>query len=270
MAVPVHFRWWSLVSVAERAILGSFDLDSKSEIASDHAEERMAQFAGRLLNKYIAPGVSEFNSAEIPDMTSYHAESAHWVDNHFLNNSLRGALKTSAAAYIANYLRRAEGAFSEHALARSATNEFLRSNRQSPSRYAEALLHWEFFLGQSWQAYVLLQKLVQLLGDDDKYQIFEPGDGSLEQRLNLLYNAMKHVEKRIATGQLPEDTVSPVWLTNQGVACTEGGVTFEETGEILRDLAKWADIVVDPLTMAEKLKDADPQDRGVPQSEPGT
>ena len=216
----------------------------------------MVEFSSRLLNKHIAPGVSEFTAAEIPDMTSYAAESAHWIDNHFVNSSLRGgASNTAVAAYFANYLRRAEGAFAEHALARLATNHFLGGS-QSPSRYAAALLHWEFFLCQAWQAYALLQKLIQLFTGEDQYKVFEPNDDSTEQRLNLLYNAMKHVEKRIANGQLPEDTISPVWLTNRGIECTDGRVTFEETADILRDLAKWAEIVVDPLTMVKKLEDA--------------
>lgn len=214
----------------------------------------MARFAGEVLTKYIAPGILSFRSADMPDMSSYNPESSHWVSNHFLNTVLRGSLQMPAGAYVSNYLRRAEGAFSEHDRARSATTAFLQSERQSPSLYAEALLHWEFFAAQSWQGYALLQKLIQLIADDRSFLVFSPRDGTVEQRLWLLYNAMKHVEKRIASGQILDETVAPVWLSDRGLECTDGHLEFAETGDVLRDLAKWADIVVDPIDMANKLR----------------
>jgi hypothetical protein len=211
--------------------------------------------AKHLLYKHVAPGLSEFTSADIPDMSQYDKESAHWINNHFLNNILRGSLQLpAAAAYVYNFLRRAEGAFGEHAVAREATHRFLRSDRRPPSLYASALLHWEFFLGQSWQGYALLLKSIRILTGDKEYKFFSKGDGVVEERLCLLYNSMKHVESRIEKGQILEGASIPVWLTNQGIACTDGLLTFAETAEVLSDLARWSNIVVDPLTMAEKLQ----------------
>jgi hypothetical protein len=207
-----------------------------------------------MLTRYIAPGIPEFDSAEIPDMTSHNAESSFWVSNHFLNSVMRGSLELPAGAYVFNYLRRAEGAFSQHALARAATADFLSTGRQAPSPYAAALLYWEFFLGQSWQGYALLNELIRFLTKSENLNVFEKGDGSVEERLWLLYNSMKHAESRIAHGQILEDTTSPVWLSNQGLECTEGTLTYIETGDILRDLAKWADAIVDPIEMAVKLQ----------------
>jgi hypothetical protein len=182
----------------------------------------VVRISKRVLERYIAPGISEFESADIPDMREYDSQSTYWVTNHFLNNMLRGSLKLPAAAYVHNYLRRAEGAFAEYAEAREATYRYLGSDRQSPSLYASALLHWEFFLSQAWQAYALLQKLIQLLVEDPRYKVFQPEDGSIEQRLWLLYNSMKHVESRIASDQLLDGAIMPVWLSNQGIVCTDG------------------------------------------------
>lgn len=94
--------------------------------------------------------------------------------------------------------------------------------------------------------------------------LFEPSDGSVTQRLNLLYNRAKHAEKAITSQQLPQDGTLPVWLKNDGLHCVESSLTFEEIAEILKDLALWADAVQDPLTMREKIM----SQYGSPESKP--
>lgn len=96
-----------------------------------------------------------------------------------------------------------------------------------------------------------------MISGDDTLKVFEKHDGSAEQRLNLLYNAMKHVEKRINAGQIPENATSPVWLSNSGLECTDGHLTFNETADVLRFLAKWANVLVDPKEVANKVKALD-------------
>jgi hypothetical protein len=83
------------------------------------------RFSHHVLNRHIAPGIEQFYEADVPDMSQYDHQSEHWVDNHFLNSVLRTSLKLPAGAYAQNYLRRAEGAFSEHALARTLTHSYL-------------------------------------------------------------------------------------------------------------------------------------------------
>jgi hypothetical protein len=231
---------------------------SLSASVSDQREGRSrkrGRFSSYAQDTFIAPGVSTFNTAEIPDMSRYDSESSHWVADLFLNSMFRGRWEPPANAYVYNYVRRAEAAFSEHALAREATLKFLANEGQSPSLYAAAVLHWEFFLGQSWQGYALLARLASHSGGEPRdTMIFARGDGSIEERLNKLYNAMKHEEKRIAAGQILEGATVPVWLTNEGIQSTDAFLMFGETAEILRDVAKWANIVVDPREMAEKLQ----------------
>ena len=206
----------------------------------------MAQFSAYVIDKFIAPGASAFTEAEIPDGSSIHAQSAYWVSNFFLNSVLRAAYKPPLNAYVYNYLRRAEAAFREHGNARAETLSFLASGRQSPSRYAAAIFHWEVFLGQSWHAFKILEKAFGAV-------LYRQGSGSVEERLNQMYNRMKHVESRIAAGQmLPEATV-PVWLTNEGLVSVDSNLTYSESGEVLKDVAKWAEILGDPLTVRQKL-----------------
>jgi hypothetical protein len=189
-------------------------------------------------------------------MSEYDHQSTFWLANFVLNSALRGNFNPPGNAYAYNYLRRTVAAFSEHEEARQATLAFLSSGRQSLSHYVAATLHWEFFLGQSWHAYLLLRGLFKSLTKQDVLKIFVRGKGSVEERLNYLYNCMKHVESRIENGQIVEGATIPVWLTNEGLRSTDALLTYAETGDILRDLAKWANIIVDPSEMANKLREA--------------
>lgn len=207
----------------------------------------MVQFSNYVIDKFIAPNASSFTRAEIPDMSAYDKESSHWVANFFLNSMLRAEWKPPFNAYMYNYLRRAEAAFREHQAARSETLLFIESGRQSTKKYTAALFHWETFLGQSWHAYKTLQKSFEV-------ELYKSGEGSVEERLNALYNQMKHVESRIESKQILEGATVPVWLTNDGLVSVDSALTFSETGEVLKDLAKWANILQDPLSAPEKLK----------------
>lgn len=210
------------------------------------------RFTGAILDTYIAPGVSDFTDADIPDMSNHHAESDHWIDNHFLNSVFRSSFSGAMGAYAANILRRVSGAFEEHARARTATRAFLASSRQSPSQYSSALMHWEYFLTQSWQAHELLRRMIATMSDTEDFRFFEKNDGSLTQRLYNVAGAMRHTEKAIASGRVIQDSRSPVWLTNEGIESEVGQLTYSETAEILDHLAGWADLLVDPAEMREK------------------
>jgi hypothetical protein len=199
------------------------------------------QFSTTILDTHIAPGVSAFTLAEIPDMTTWSKESSHWIANFFLNSAFSGSFAPPMNAYAYNFLRRAQYAFSEHELARRSTLAFIAGGGQSPSGYADALFHWECFLGQSWHGFSIL-----ITAWDGK--AFEKSDGSLEQRLNALYNQMKHVESRIDNAQMIAGATVPVWLENEGLRSLDTNLTYLETAEVLKEIAKYADALSNPKT----------------------
>ena len=204
------------------------------------------QFSSQIIDAHIAPGASAFDKAEIPDMSTWAKESGHWVANYFLNSALSGAFAPPMNAYAYNFLRRAQYAFSEHALAQESTLKVVAARGQSPRSYADALFHWECFLGQAWHAYALL-------GTAWNSKAFEKNDGSVEQRLNALYNQMKHVESRIENGQVLPGANVPVWLENDGLRSIDAKLSFAETAEVLKDLAIYAGALSNPLTAKAAL-----------------
>lgn len=208
----------------------------------------MTPLSNHAKNTYIAPQLSEFTQATIPDMSSHSSQSCHWLGNHVLNIMLRGAWTPPLSVYVFNFLRRATNAFLEHERARRASLESLALRNQSPSKYAEALFHWENFLGQSWHALKLLEKAFELT-------LFETGEGSAIERLNALYNQMKHVESRIENGQMPAGATVPVWLVNAGLRSEDAALSFAETGEVLKFVSAWATALEDPKTAPQKVKE---------------
>lgn len=186
-------------------------------------------------------------------MSEYHPESRFWLSNHFLNCVTSGRYKLPFGAFVAAFLRRAEASFKLHKLAREATYELLGLRQPSPSHYGVALTQWEGFLTQSYQGIALIAKMIQTSGNPD-FKAFEPNDGSMVQRFNLVYNSLKHVEKRIAAGQMLPDAITPVWLSSLGLECIDAVITYDETAEFLRIIADWADVLVNPREFPTKIQ----------------
>jgi hypothetical protein len=63
------------------------------------------------------------------------------------------------------------------------------------------------------------------------------------QRLNALYNQMKHVESRIDNGQLLHGATVPVWLENEGLRSIDARLSFTESTDVLKELAKYKKII---------------------------
>ncbi|MPZ83174.1 MAG: hypothetical protein GEV28_23385 [Actinophytocola sp.] len=212
------------------------------------------RFNTQLFDELIAPGASQFNEAEIPDMQDRHENRRFWVTHLFLNSVASGRYKSPLNAYATAFLRRAEDAFVMHDLARDATLKLLTLPQMTPSHYARALLHWEGFLTQAAQAQHVLLRTIRHLSGDETHKVYQPGDGSVEQRLNAVHNALKHAEKRINNNQILPDSVSPVWMTNEGLQSTDANLTWPETGEVLDELARWADGLQNPSGFSEWLR----------------
>jgi hypothetical protein len=199
------------------------------------------------MDKYVAPGYSGFTAATIPDISAASQEQDHWLANFILNSWSRVTMDDDLRRTLFNFLRRTQAAFREYQEARRLTLAHLADGRPV-SGYIAAIDHWEQFLSQADRAWALLVK--------GKPILFVKGDGSIVQRLNLLYNRTKHVESAIKSGQLPPDGTLPVWLTNDGLEAVDAKLSFAEIADILTDLAKWADAAQNPLTMRETIRAA--------------
>src|SRR5687767_860845 len=98
-----------------------------------------------VLNEYVAPGYSEFISAEMRDLRGELHEAPHWLSNHFLNSVLRARYRAGIRQLAMGYLRRATAAFNSYHCARDLTEAFLEArakNEQAVRHYYTAIDAW--------------------------------------------------------------------------------------------------------------------------------
>lgn len=181
------------------------------------------------LDTFVAPDMSKLTECNAVDMTAYDDQCEHWVANFVLNSMLRVKVNAPYRAYIFMFLRRSEMAFVEHENARLALQQYIASDPKSVTNYLRSTFYFESFVGQSYQAFEIVRKWI---GQD----LFTKGDGSILERLNLVYNRSKHADKAIFANQLPPDATMPIWLTNDGVQADGVLLTYGDMSNILKEL----------------------------------
>lgn len=196
------------------------------------------------LDNFVAPHLSEITVNSAPEVMT--DQQNYWVRNFILNTLIGVRLLNPARQYIMNFLRKTESSFHEYSNARLLLSEYIASDRDAISKYLSAVLHYEVCLAQTYQACMLAKNIIGLT------KVFETGDGSTLDRLNKMYNLSKHMDTTIAAGQLPEDSIIPVWLTNDGLQSHVAALSFAELAKLLEDLGKIANKLSNPQ---ELIKD---------------
>src|SRR5215207_3003430 len=108
----------------------------------------MPSWSSSLLDSVVAPNISKFRVANIPDLIDGFPQAGHWLANHFLNTVLRGSYKEGGRQVALGYLRRAHHAFGAYHHARELTYEYLDGNDPNNPRlrkYYAAIEAWESF-----------------------------------------------------------------------------------------------------------------------------
>jgi hypothetical protein len=208
------------------------------------------RWSSGVLNKLVSPGYTGFTQATIQDVSGDHPEAQHWLANFFLNSALRGRYKERMQQLVLGFLRRSHHAFIAYHDARKATLDYLQDNDPHHANirpYYEAVALWENYVLQVSMAIDLYNHISK----PDK--AFEKNDGSKEQRIYSIANHVKHVGGCVSSGQCTEEDTLPLWLTNDGLSSFGVSASYDEASEVLRDIAKLADLLQDPRGVAEKL-----------------
>jgi hypothetical protein len=206
----------------------------------------------QLLDKLIAPGISTFTQATIPDLTGRFSQADHWVGNFFLNSIFRGSYSDDVRQLVLGFLRRAQLAITAYNDARDLTLKYLDGMAPDNPRlraYYAATARWENFAIESS---ILLDIFRYINGGQGA---FVKGDRSLEDRLYHLANKVKHIGDDIRNKGLYGVTDSvALWLSDAGLNGIGVQVTYTEAAGFLEDVAKMADEIQDPLGLAEKAQ----------------
>jgi hypothetical protein len=212
------------------------------------------QWNPAILSKFIAPGIADFTSATIPDLTARFPQAPFWIVNHFVNNALRTSFKDGWRQVVLAYLRRSHNAFVAYHDARGRTLAYLDGNEPLNPRvgvYFDAVSSWENFALQVSMAIDLFRWLNQGQG------VFAKNDGSKEQRLYDAANLIKHTASAVTSGQCKVSDTVPLWLSNHGLHSFDLSLTYAEASEVLADLSVLADDYQDAHSLRDKLRSSD-------------
>jgi hypothetical protein len=212
-----------------------------------------------VLNRNIAPGISEFTHCDAPDLTVSHPEAPHWLANYFLNSVFRGQLKGTHRQYAMNLLFRAQACFNRYHSARELTLQYLNSgdvHNPAIRTYFLALVDWEScFLNAQ-----IFIDILNKMSAPGSQPMFVDGDGSPEQRAYAIANSIKHWGSDLAQGRHSDDHTVPLWLSNAGFQSRSHRVTFAELGELVEGVALLASDLQDPASLAKRAKEGQPNE----------
>jgi len=133
----------------------------------------MVTFSAKIVDG-IAPGVSAFTEASIPDLQERYAGSRYWLTNHFLNSVLSGRYKGRPKHVLVGVLRRAYHAFYRYHRATDRTLNYLASSKPdnpNVSGYFAAVEKWEIFILHSMIAIDLFNDLAPTFSGSDVARI---------------------------------------------------------------------------------------------------
>ena len=188
------------------------------------------RFSDYFLDTFIAHRLSNLTQCSAPTLES----DAKWLNAFILNCAFRVKLPGKTRSYIFNFLRRVEGATSAYRSTLECIREYLDTPRNVFSPYFLALSHVEICVSQCYQAFELLSRASTLA-------IYAPGDGSPEERLQMVYIDSKHMDRMIVGDKLPGEATSGVWITNEGVASARGSLSFVELHGLLTKMHSLAE-----------------------------
>ncbi len=174
------------------------------------------------LDNFVSHKLSELTLCGAPELV----EESKWLNTFILRTIFHFNLPPKTRAFLFNFLRRAEGASAAYRDARRFLIEHLATPSNTITPYFRALTQFEICISQCYQGYELLSRAS---GQD----LYKPGDGSAEEKLQVAYVDSKHMDRMIAGDKLPPPATSGVWITNTGLESSRGHLPFHELHDLL-------------------------------------
>lgn len=187
------------------------------------------------LDNFMAQELSQLISCDAPDISREFVDAPSWVNSFILNLIFVVRYKEEARPIAFGILRRTQMSIVEYGLGREALVDYLAGDKNRLSVYFCALHHFESMLSLLWQAH---EYLVKLRGEN----LFKKGDASDFEKLHRLHSSSKHLE----TSSLAESHLHPVWITNDGLKCSNAFLSWQEVVELIRGLAELCRMIMMP------------------------
>lgn len=180
------------------------------------------QLTNYSLDNFVAHKLSELTRCDATELT----EESKWLNTFILRTIFHFNLSPKTRAFLFNFLRRAEGASAAYRDARGFLIEHLATPANVITPYFRALTQFEVCISQCYQGYELLSRA-------SGHDLYKPGDGSPEEKLQVAYVDSKHMDRMIAGDKLPPPATSGIWITNTGLESSRGLLPFQELHDLL-------------------------------------
>lgn len=217
----------------------------------------MIQYSNDILNLFGSPELSDLSvcGAKELDPLPNFLSAAMW--NHIVGTKYRDP---SILHLDLAFLRRVQAAFEAYQAGRSKLLKYvegLQSRQHLLLTYLSTLSHFEQCIASTWQACELFNRIEHKLLKTDlkKLTLYEPNSDTDLERINKLNNISKHFGAEQA-----EKTVTPIWITNEGLKSINVFLHFDE---LLDNLVSLKDIAHDSFVAipSEARKRAQPPER---------
>ncbi len=213
------------------------------------------QWSGDLLDRLIAPEFSSLKSVPLPDVP----ELPNYYGSFFRNNVLQSPSQDKSRPLVFAMLRHltqairdyqsGSKALAEFGVAKSHSNDAVTLYLRALTQFEQAIIHSDLAVGLSYA-------IERCLIPSSPKNHFKHGEDTAEERLRFLYNGLKHFDRTVGEGKLP-DRATPVWMVSEGLKGVfeqkKGGPTtvktllFSELAEILVQLTSNAKFLAEDV-----------------------
>ena len=205
----------------------------------------MLQWSSDILDELLAPGISSFDAADIPEVASSFPQAEHWLSNVFLNTAFGPRYKTQWRQAAITFIFRTQTALRAYEEARNTTMEcvlYFRDGMPARRRYFAALSHWE----------VVLLNMQMMM--DVFFTFISPNKARDDEtsRIWLMANRIKHYAEDISKGVNCSTLTVPIWMEKDALVCRVCRVQFSELAESLREIALAAEVLSCPAPVDSK------------------
>ncbi len=188
-------------------------------------------FSNYALDTFVSQDLSALKECRAMPIGEQFPDHTSWLSSFVLNWMFRVPLSPVKAALAFALIRRAEAAVEEYDQACKALKD-LTKGKKTISGYFRCLRMYESTVAMLYQGLDFARKSL-------KTKLFEPGDGSVYQRLNLIYNESRHYDPL----KLPEGHLHKVWIKNDGLHIENAALGFDELRNMIAEIAQIADSI---------------------------
>lgn len=181
------------------------------------------------LDTFVAQDLSQLTECRAAPIAPEFPDYSSWLSSFVLNWIFRIPLPKDKAALAFALIRRAEDVIVNYEEARSHLASLVAGGR-SISLYFRCLRRFESTVAMLYQSLDLVRRALGI-------KLFNQGDGSPYERLNLIYNKSRHSDPET----LPAGQLHAVWIKNDGLYVDGANLTFDELRDLVRDIGRIAD-----------------------------